>query len=449
MQKTITRTLSLVLAVVLLLSFAACRQKPDDTVTTTNTQVTEPVTEPTTQEPTMPALTEDEVFDIVASALGEGVQWTGDYAVLTAQQKETVKAAFAARGYTVTVTAQGIDFSGAEEITTEPGSMPAETTNANGVTTTRPPVTTKPPAVTVAAGGPVKEIKIYEIRDGEPEEIKLSRGMTILPNASKQLEARALPENAKNRAVKWEVLEDNYVEVDANGKITAKGKTGTTAIICTAMDGSGVQRTIPITVGRSSILSYMHDPEGKYFYTESDPWQRNFGFNRWYDWAANFAFMYYDTVRVKFDYKDLNWMIQLWKGQYGAAFLGSEIGVYTKPETRTSNHYDCASDENRLNMEMTLYRKGEKLFTRPYDAYWWSTGFVPGVLDKFSDRSELTMVARITFKDKEMTDAFVADFENSGFKRVNFVSKDTPDSFKVVGNEVFFAWKTIKHDISG
>lgn len=447
MQKIIMRTLSLVLAMVLLLSFAACRQKPDDTATTTNTQVTEPVTEPTTQEPTMPALTEDEVFDIVAAALGEDVEWTGDYAVLTEQQKETVKAAFAARGYTVTVTAQGIDFSGAEEITTEPGSMPAETTNANGVTTTRPPVTTKPPAVTVAAGGPVKQIKVYEVAsNGTKKEV--TGMMTILPAATKKLEAQALPTNAKNRAVEWSTLDSEIAIVDDLGQVTGV-VSGSTVIVCTAKDGSGVVRSIPITVAKGSIFSYMFDPGGSYYYTESDPWQRNFGFNPLYDWGANLAVMYYDTVRVKFNYNAIDWKIQLWKGQYGFAFLGSEIGVYTKPETRTSNHYDCASDENRLNMEMTLYRKGEKLFTRPYDAYWWATGFVPGVLDKFSDRSELTMVARITFKDKEMSDAFVADFENSGFKRVNFVSKDTPDSFKVVGNEVFFAWKTIKHHISG
>lgn len=154
------------------------------------------------------------------------------------------------------------------------------------------------------------------------------------------------------------------------------------------------------------VLGFQYNPKEDYYFTADDPWQRNFGFNAAYDTGAAFAFMYYDTMRCKFTYDNKDWMIQFWKGQYGLVFIGSEIGVYNKPIDRDAEHYDCANDEDSLMMSMTTYRKGKEIFTREYDKYWWCTGFVPGKLDKFSDRSELSMNVRITLKDYKMLLSF-------------------------------------------
>lgn len=162
------------------------------------------------------------------------------------------------------------------------------------------------------------------------------------------------------------------------------------------------------------FLGYLFDPKGNFFYTSSDPWQRQFGFNQLYDFGAAFVVFYYDTMRCKFSYGDKDWMIQFWKGQYGFVFIGAEIGVYTKPKDRSVEHYDCASDEESLFMSLEFYRKGKKLLERDYMRYWWCTGFVPGMLDNFADRSELSMKARITMKDYKMLLSFCNALKGNG-----------------------------------
>jgi len=77
-------------------------------------------------------------------------------------------------------------------------------------------------------------------------------------------------------------------------------------------------------------------------------------------------------------------MIELWKGQYGLE-TGCEIGVYNRTIGSTSfctassmlpskasgdpnpSHnlfFDCASDSELLLMSSTLYRNGQKVFSR-------------------------------------------------------------------------------------
>ncbi|MDD6021461.1 MAG: DUF4474 domain-containing protein [Oscillospiraceae bacterium] len=185
----------------------------------------------------------------------------------------------------------------------------------------------------------------------------------------------------------------------------------------------------------SGFLSYLFNKDGNYYYTESDPWQRHFGFNKAYDFGAQFVFMFYDTARIYFEYNNKDWLVQLWKGQYGGVFIGAEIGVYTKPKDRKVEHYDCASDSEALKMEMTFYRNGEELLTRDYGTYWWCTGFVPGKLKKYSDRSELSIKTRITMKDKTMRKAFLNGMKNcEEFEFIEDVN------YSVDGLDVFINW---------
>lgn len=181
------------------------------------------------------------------------------------------------------------------------------------------------------------------------------------------------------------------------------------------------------------FLSFVFNPDDNFYYTISDPWQRQLGFNELYDMGAPFVVMYYDTMRCKFNYDNRDWLIQFWKGQYGFVFIGAEIGVYNKPMDRTTEHYDCASDEDSLFMSMTFYRKGKEVLTREYAKYWWCTGFVPGKLDQFSDRSELSMRCRITCKDSDMLLAFCDSLKGNGL----VFNKD----FTTQGNDVFIFWQ--------
>lgn len=186
------------------------------------------------------------------------------------------------------------------------------------------------------------------------------------------------------------------------------------------------------SVFSDGFLGYKYDPDGNVYFTNSDPWQRNFGFNELYDIGASFIVFYYDTFRCKFNYANKDWMIQFWKGQYGFVFIGAEIGVYNKPESRKVEHYDCASDEDALKMSMTCYRKGKEIFSRKYMTYWWCTGFVPGKLDKFSDRSELSVKARITLKDYKMLISFCGALKENGF--------ELGKNYTTSGLDVFITW---------
>lgn len=181
------------------------------------------------------------------------------------------------------------------------------------------------------------------------------------------------------------------------------------------------------------FMSYKFNPTGNFYYTNDDPWQRALGFTEAYDIAAPFVSMYLDTIRCKFRYDNKDWMIQFWKGQYGYVFIGAEIGVYYKPTSRTTEFYDCVPDKDALYMSMTMYRDGVETFTRDYGLYWWCTGFVPGKLDNFSDRSELTVKCRITMKDYKMLMAFTGSLKENGFV--------SGDDFTTSGLDVFFTWQ--------
>ena len=177
---------------------------------------------------------------------------------------------------------------------------------------------------------------------------------------------------------------------------------------------------------------YQYDPEGNFYYTSSDPWQRYGGYNELYDLGAPFVGIFMDTMRLRFEYGGKDWMIQLWKGQYGYLFVGHEIGVYTKPKDREVDHYDAASNEDALFMSMTGYRNGEEIYTREYGKYWWCTGFVPGRLDKLTDRSELSLSCRITAKDYAMLLAICGALKENGYV--------LGENFTTSGLDIYLTW---------
>ena len=179
---------------------------------------------------------------------------------------------------------------------------------------------------------------------------------------------------------------------------------------------------------------YQYDPDGNFYYTSTDPWQRYGGYNELYDLGAPFVGIFMDTMRLKFEYDDKDWLIQFWKGQYGYLFVGHEIGVYTKPKDREVEHYDALTenDENALYMSMTGYRNGEEIYTREYGRYWWCTGFVPGRLEKMTDRSELSLSCRINAKDYAMLLAICGALKENGYV--------LGENFTTNGLDVYITW---------
>ncbi len=209
-----------------------------------------------------------------------------------------------------------------------------------------------------------------------------------------------------------------------------------------------------LNFNKINLASYKYNPDGNFYYTDDkECWQKNFGFNEVYDNFAPLTMMYYDTVRTTFEYGGKEWLIQLWKGQYGAVFVGGEVGVYTRSLGSIGTHFVCAYKEDWLYMETAFmwdeYETGEyrAVFNRDYDKYWWATGFVVGFPNGSLRQTlkEFRLVTHITFKDTEMANAFCQAFEKNGFTRVPKLNNNSPDTFVQVGPDVAFVWQNINH----
>lgn len=100
-----------------------------------------------------------------------------------------------------------------------------------------------------------------EQKPTEPEVVKVS-GITLNPDISLKIEegnsskvtATVVPSNATNSSVKWVSSSPDVATVDDNGNVTAL-KAGSTTITCTAVDGSGVSASCPVTVKAKSTTT--------------------------------------------------------------------------------------------------------------------------------------------------------------------------------------------------
>lgn len=174
---------------------------------------------------------------------------------------------------------------------------------------------------------------------------------------------------------------------------------------------------------------FAHDPVQDVYYTQLDSWQRNFGFNSIYDTAAPLVGMYYSTAKIYFTYDEKDWMMEIWKGQYGIT-AGAEIGFYNKPTDRVMKHFDCVTDEEMLTMSFDFYNMDELVFTRGPEKHWWLTGFkflhvgIPQFID-------LDMT--IEFPNRKMANAFEKGLKEEKKKQItdpiSYTRKD--DTFNI------------------
>lgn len=193
-----------------------------------------------------------------------------------------------------------------------------------------------------------------------------------------------------------------------------------------------------------------------YIYNDDkDPnsFQKNFGYHPIYDLGANLIDFSIETTRLDFDYEDKEYRIQLWKGQYISGEIGTvggEIGVYTRPERASGQFYNCASEDDWVPMEMTVYwdefDNGEYLpqFSRNYADFWWCTGFVDGQLKNRRDSNTMRVLARITWETEEQAELFVEAMRKKGFTEVEDFSPYEIDTFKIHGKDVIFLWQNIR-----
>lgn len=162
--------------------------------------------------------------------------------------------------------------------------------------------------------------------------------------------------------------------------------------------------------GDPAFMGYYIDFNQNYVYTGINVWQREMGFNIFYDIFCYLTpfFFHYTTQRVKFNYQGKDWMFQMWKGRYALA-NGGELGIYTRPEEKEGSFYDCGSDEDMLVMSIEVYHGEELLFKHGPMLHWWVTGFA--ISDTAYLPESLTLVATIEMRDEEMLRAASEAFE--------------------------------------
>ena len=188
-------------------------------------------------------------------------------------------------------------------------------------------------------------------------------------------------------------------------------------------------------------VGFEYVPEQDIIVSRHQAWQRAVGFTWAYDVACPMMQMIIDCEPVRFTHGGKNWMIELWKGQYGLE-TGGEIGVYNQPASpppgptaqsifdairavfpafnsvterarETVAFYRCVTDREMLEMHFALKRGGQVLFTRGPEKHWWLTGFKWGEFTR--DTATLTMDAEITFGDAGMLTAFTGALHTLGY----------------------------------
>lgn len=150
------------------------------------------------------------------------------------------------------------------------------------------------------------------------------------------------------------------------------------------------------------FFGFAYDAEQDIFYSTKYPVQRIFGYNTLYDTGAHRFGMYFQTKRVRFTVGGKEWMVQIWKGQYGAT-VGGEIGVYYRDASTFIRHFEAVEDEDMVMMGFQLYKNNEPYFQRGPEEHWWLTGF--RILD-VAVPTQLSMVAYFDWETQPLADGF-------------------------------------------
>ena len=222
---------------------------------------------------------------------------------------------------------------------------------------------------------------------------------------------------------------------------------------------SWMMQWIPVSTVSQAVFQagFLYDPNQDIIYSRKDAWQHGFGYCYGYDAFALFASFVFDCEPIFFWHKKKEWMIELWKGQYGIE-TGCEVGVYNRRDDDNpadllfldqtigkrkgndgqidpyhSKFYKCVDQDEYLQIAFRLYRDGKELFSRGPEYHWWLTGFRWGVASRPED---LVLEVSIKFPDIEMRQAFTDSLLQMGYNSIYISDStvhftfDTPRSFQ-------------------
>lgn len=294
-----------------------------------------------------------------------------------------------------------------------------------------------------------------------------SRSMNVGVAKSTQLTATVNGVDSQP-SIEWSSSDNTVATVNSKGKVTGIRQGNFVITAKATVGGETVTASYPMKVVKNenvvnsfletnNVLSYQYsyDYGGYYYANDKLSWQENFGFARVYDFVAPYVGMEYDYIRVFFTYDDEDFMVQMWKGQYGVMY-GGEIGIYNRDadglDTQPFTFYNAASRRYWPTMDMSVYHQEKEgdlpkdyklLFKRPTDKYWWCTGFVPGTLRQYEPADELRIEATLTFNDAQMASLFADGIRNCGFTRCTSKADMGIDSYYLEGASVTLSWQNI------
>ncbi len=160
-------------------------------------------------------------------------------------------------------------------------------------------------------------------------------------------------------------------------------------------------------------------------YAPIHAWMRGFGFTVAYDIACYIMPMWnYITRRFKFDYQGREWMVQVWKGNY-LITNGGEVGLYNRDAGSFGTYYNCATDDELLEMTMKVSHGDDVLVDLGPEMHWWINGFKMGK-SMYNPRN-LTLEFSLVMPDEEMLEAFCEAVDNHYLHDVTY----TTDGLKV------------------
>lgn len=277
-------------------------------------------------------------------------------------------------------------------------------------------------------------------------------------------------------AITWSTSDESVAAVNSLGVVEGIEEGVADITAATTVGGETVTTTYPVRVesegkiinsylAENHIMSYRFSKEygGFYYNDDKASWQTAFGFAYIYDYAAPAVGMEYDFSRMFFTYDDQDFLMEFWKGRYGA-FIGCELGIYHRDAQGLGkglmDFYNTADEKYWATMDMAFYRQANEgdapedyvlEFKRPVDKYWWCTGFIPGELRNLRPADELRVEATITFINADMATCAAQAMKECGFKEVFSKEAVTLDSFCQNGAEVTFKWQNIteSQEVSG
>lgn len=147
-------------------------------------------------------------------------------------------------------------------------------------------------------------------------------------------------------------------------------------------------------------------------YALINAWHRDMGYAVLYDKIADIVPVWdIITRRYYFNYNGLEWLIQAWKGTYFLVSNGAEIGVYNRvPGEEKGTFYNCATDDQLMDMTMKLSHKNTVLLDLGPEKHWWINGFKLNGMTYTP--ASLTLEFSIEMPNMEMVNAFIQAVEN-------------------------------------